>query len=82
MVSICLALQPFVDAGTAGSVVVAILLITEHIMLFLWQVVKELRQLGWCHLRYHFVIIFHLVLHEIVFCLSCPWNRHPLTSRV
>ena len=45
MVSICLALQPFVDAGTAGSIVVAILLITEHIMLFLWQVVEELRQL-------------------------------------
>ena len=82
MVSICLALQPFVDAGTAGGVVVAILLIAEHIVLFLRQVVEELRQLVRVHLHYHFVIIFHRVLHEVFTCFNCPWNKQPLTSLV
>ena len=71
-VSICLALQAFVDADTAGGVVVAILLITEHVILFLWQVVEELRQLVRFHLRYHFVIIFHRVLHEVFTCFNFP----------
>ena len=77
---VCLALEPFIDAGAAGGVIVAIFLMTEQIVLFPRQVVDESCQLARRHFFYHFVIIFHLVLHEIAFCLSCPWNRHPLTS--
>ena len=70
------------NADVAGGIVVAILLIAEHIVLFLRQVVKELRQLRWRHLHYHFVIIFHLVLHEVSICFNLPSKRQPLMSLV
>ena len=47
-----------------------------------WQVIEELRQLGRCHLHYHFVIIFHRVLHEVSICFNLPSKRQPLMSLV